>query len=54
MKLLMNETYVNMETYFTETVHPHESNGEEIGHINFLRAKHSKLWSIVFRLVSWF
>ena len=22
------------ETYFTE-LHPHESNGEEIGHINF-------------------
>ena len=50
MKLLMNETYVNMKPIY-RTVHPHESNGEEIGHINFFRAKHSKLWSIVF---DWF
>jgi len=50
MKLLMNETYLNMKPIY-RTVHPHESNGEEIGHINFFRAKHSKLWSIVF---DWF
>lgn len=50
MKLLMNETYVNMKPIY-RTVYPHESNGEEIGHINFFRAKHSKLWSIVF---DWF
>jgi predicted alpha/beta hydrolase len=50
MKLLMNETYVNMKPIY-RTVHPNESNGEEIGHINFFRAKHSKLWSIVF---DWF
>ena len=50
MKLLMNETYVNMKPIY-RTVHPHESNGEEIGHINFFRAKHSKLWSMVF---DWF
>jgi len=46
----MNETYVNMKPIY-RTVHPNESNGEEIGHINFFRAKHSKLWSIVF---DWF
>ena len=50
MKLLMNETYVNMKPIY-RTVHPHESNGEEIGHINFFRAKHSKLWNMVF---DWF
>lgn len=50
MKLLMNETFVNMKPIY-RTVKVSESNGEEIGHINFFRAKHSKLWEIV---LNWF
>lgn len=50
MKLLMNVTYSNMKTVY-RTVKVSESIGEPIGHINFFRAKHSKLWEIV---LDWF
>lgn len=50
MKLLMDETFSNMKPIY-RTVKVSESTGEEIGHINFFRAKHSKLWEIV---LDWF
>lgn len=50
MKLLMEETYTNMKPNY-RTVKVTESTGEEIGHINFFRAKHHKLWEIV---LHWF
>ena len=46
MKQLMTETFPNMKPTY-RTIKVSESNGEEIGHINFFRAKHSKLWEIV-------
>lgn len=46
MKQLMTETFPNMKPTY-RTVKVTESTGEEIGHINFFRAKHSKLWEIV-------
>lgn len=50
MKILMTETFSNMKPTY-RTVKVSESTGEEIGHINFFRAKHSKLWDIV---LNWF
>lgn len=50
MKLLMEETFPNMKPTY-RTVKVSESTGEEIGHVNFFRSKHQKLWNIVF---DWF
>lgn len=45
MRQLMTETFPNMKPTY-RTIKVSESTGEEIGHINFFRAKHSKLWEI--------
>ena len=50
MELLMRETFSNMKPTY-RTVKVAESTGEEIGHINFFRAKHNLLWKIV---IDWF
>ena len=44
MELLMRETFSNMKPTY-RTVKVAESTGEEIGHINFFRAKHNLLWN---------
>lgn len=45
MRQLMTETFPNMKPTY-RAIKVLESTGEEIGHINFFRAKHSKLWEI--------
>jgi len=50
MQKLMKETFFNMKPTY-RTIRVKESTGEPIGHINFFRSKHQKLWNIV---LDWF